>query len=168
MRERFFGDGRRWLALLVSSLPLMAMAGEPSATQNNTGGEANTFAPRFERLARGTSNTMCGIGNARRSLLCWGNAGTVDWPMFVGRPKEFKYAAPILAPRGEIPTGSKLEKASVEYGHMCTDRRRRGLLLGRGLSGKPRHRTRSARPQRAGGDRCRRSSGRCPICRHDH
>jgi alpha-tubulin suppressor-like RCC1 family protein len=119
MREHFFRDGRRWLALLVSSLPLMAMAGEPSVNQSNTGGEANTFAPRFERLARGTSNTMCGIGNARKSLLCWGNAGTVNWPMFVGRPKAFEYAAPILAPRGEIPTGSKLEKASVEYGHMC-------------------------------------------------
>jgi alpha-tubulin suppressor-like RCC1 family protein len=119
MRTDCFFDRRRWLVMLVSSLPLLALAGEPNATQNNTSGEAKTSAPRFEELARGTSRTMCGIANARKSLLCWGSAGTVDWPMFVGRPKQFEYAAPVLAPRGEIPAGTKLRKASVENFHMC-------------------------------------------------
>jgi alpha-tubulin suppressor-like RCC1 family protein len=119
MREHFFAAGRHWLALLISSLPLIAMAGEPGTTQNNMLGGATASAPRFERLGRGTETTMCGIANARRSLLCWGNAGTSDWPMFVGRPKQYEYAAPILAPRGEIPSGSKLQKVSIEYRHMC-------------------------------------------------
>jgi alpha-tubulin suppressor-like RCC1 family protein len=119
MREQLFGGGRRWLALLVSSLPLIAMANEPSVTQNNAGGEANSYAAGFERLSRGTAYTMCGIADARKSLLCWGSAGTVEWPMFVGRPKQNEYKGPVLAPRGEIPADAKLEKVSVEYKHMC-------------------------------------------------
>jgi alpha-tubulin suppressor-like RCC1 family protein len=119
MREHFFAAGRRWLALLVVALPLGAMAGEPSATENDMLGEAKVSAKRFERLARGTSYTMCGIANERKSLLCWGDAGTGDWPMFVGRPQQYEYAAPVLAPRGDIPAGSRLKKVSIEWRHMC-------------------------------------------------
>ncbi len=73
----------------------------------------------FERLARGTYDTMCAVADGRQRIYCWGSSGTRDAAMIPTATLAFQYVAPTPIPQGAIPPGSLIKKVGVSTFNIC-------------------------------------------------
>jgi alpha-tubulin suppressor-like RCC1 family protein len=73
----------------------------------------------FERLARGTYDTMCALADGRQRIYCWGLSGPSNASMIPAAPQDFQYVAPTPIPQGAIPPGSLIKKVAASTFNIC-------------------------------------------------